>query len=49
MMNEEKQMTAKAGAASGIAKQWDALEWQTSEANVSRLQVRIVKVVQANR
>lgn len=42
-------MIAKAGAASGIGQQWDALEWQTIEANVSRLQARIVKAVQENR
>ncbi|THE53810.1 group II intron reverse transcriptase/maturase [Enterobacter bugandensis] len=42
-------MMAKAGAASGIGHQWDALEWHSIEANVSRLQARIVKAVQENR
>lgn len=42
-------MMAKSGAASGIGHQWDALERQAIEANVSRLQARIVKAVQENR
>ncbi len=39
----------KAGAASGKGQQWDAINWLNIEANVSRLQARIVKAVQENR
>lgn len=42
-------MMAKAGAASGKGQQWDAINWLNIEANVSRLQARIVKAVQENR
>ncbi|WP_254919506.1 reverse transcriptase N-terminal domain-containing protein [Pantoea sp. VS1] len=42
-------MMAKACAASGKGQQWDAINWPNIEANVSRLQARIVKAVQENR
>ena len=39
-------MTAQAGAILNIVSVWDAVDWQTIERNVSRLQARIVKAVQ---
>jgi RNA-directed DNA polymerase len=39
-------MTAQAGAILNIVSVWDAIDWQTIERNVSRLQARIVKAVQ---
>ncbi len=52
MTDEEKQMTAEtstAGASSHPTVNWSAINWQTANQTVRRLQVRIVKAVQANR
>lgn len=38
-----------AGAASGVAVNWHAIDWQKAYRNVRRLQVRIVKAMQAGR
>jgi RNA-directed DNA polymerase len=38
-----------AGAASDVAVNWHAIDWQKAHRNVRRLQVRIVKAVQAGR
>jgi RNA-directed DNA polymerase len=42
-------MTAQAGAIRNTSSMWDAVDWRTTERNVSRLQVRIVKAVQQKR
>ena len=42
-------MTAKAGAALDHIPTWEALNWQTIEGEVRRLQARIVKAVQEGR
>jgi RNA-directed DNA polymerase len=43
LQNEEKQMTAKAGAASNTLSDWKAIEWKTAVTEVRRLQMRIAK------
>ena len=41
-------MTAQAGAALDV-RSWDAIDWQTVESNVRRLQARIVKATKEGR
>jgi RNA-directed DNA polymerase len=42
-------MTAQAGATLNQSLEWEAINWQTIEGNVRRLQARIVKAVQEGR
>ena len=43
---QDRQMTAQAGAILNTSSAWDAVDWRTIEDNVRRLQARIVKAVQ---
>lgn len=47
--DEEKQMTAPAGASSHTEVDWHAIDWHKANRNVRRLQARIVKATQAGR
>jgi RNA-directed DNA polymerase len=50
LVEEAKQMTAhRAGAVSHDPMDWHAIEWRHVHQTVRRLQVRIVKAVQASR
>jgi len=42
-------MTAQAGAVLDEAARWEAIDWQSIERHVGRLQARIVKAVKEGR